>query len=172
MTCPEDKIGMICHLIGGQVSDTFNTHFNKPMTIKTNGEIRDALKLMAATIFQENSVTNQHQFLCHELKKPNKLSARGTLIRLRKVNAWFKYFPSDGQNCMLAVSELGADEIREIFYRLLPQVWRRKMEENPQVDRVKAGIDGIVEYAERLETMEQVYEGQSQNGKGKNLRAA
>ena len=45
------------------------------------------------------------------------------------------------------------------------------MEENPQFDRVKAGIDGIVEYAERLETMEQVYKGWSQNGEGKKTKS-
>ena len=73
-----------------------------------------------------------------------------TSTRVEQLNTWFGYFPADGADRYATVTKLTSDELREIFYRLLPAAWRRKMEENVQFDRISKGLRGVVQYAERL----------------------
>ena len=101
------------------------------------------------------------QYLRHALKKPNRLSSRETSTRLLQLNVWLKYFPADGLDVTAEVTKLEKSEIPVIYYRLLPTVWRRKMDENVQFDRVARGLGGLVDYAERLEVSEARFDGKS-----------
>jgi hypothetical protein len=145
---------MVRHLLAASALDAFNEHFGPETVTETIPNVLSALKKVAAKIFPDNSVADQRQFLMHELKKPNKLTARETSTRLELINNWSKYFPSGGNDRTLDVNELQASELKEIYYRLLPAAWRRKMEENVQFDRSTKILRDIVDYAERLETLE------------------
>jgi hypothetical protein len=153
------KIGMVRHLLGGQALDTFNQCFEDKSKGETEERMVRGLKKVAATIFSDNAVTNQKQYMRHELKKPNKLTARETATRLRQLNAWLDYYPADGADPTGPITKLEISELRDIYYRLLPIVWRRKMDENVNFDRIKEGLDGVIDFAERLETSEARFEG-------------
>jgi hypothetical protein len=156
-----NQIGMVQHLLAGQARDTFNEYFSSEGVLETAENVQFGLKKVASTIFPDSAVTNQKQYMRHELRKPNKLTARETATRLQQLNAWLSYFPADGEDSTAAVTKLDELEIREIYYRLLPIVWRRKMDENVNFDRTRDGLKGLVEYAERLETSEARFDGKT-----------
>jgi hypothetical protein len=154
-----NQIGMVRHLLGGQALDTFNMYFAQANVSETQAHVRSGLKKVAATIFGDNAATNQKQYMRHEMRKPNKLTARETVTRLQQLNAWLDYYPADGSDPTAAVTKLDESEMRDIYYRLLPIVWRRKMDENVNFDRIRDGLQGLVDYAERLETSEARFDG-------------
>jgi hypothetical protein len=156
-----NQIGMIQHLLAGQARDTFNEFFSEKKREESKENVNLALKKVAATVFADSAVSNQKQYMRHELRKPNKLTARETATRLVQLNTWLSYFPSDGEKSTAEVTKLDDMEIREIYYRLLPMVWRKKIDENINFDRTKEGLKGLVEYAERLETSEARFEGKT-----------
>jgi hypothetical protein len=161
LTTGPNQIGMVQHLLAGQARDTFNEFFSDSKNKETTDNVQLGLKKVASTIFTDSAVTNQKQYMRHELRKPNKLTARETATRLQQLNTWLAYFPADGDDATAAVTKLDEIEIREIYYRLLPIVWRRKMDENVNFDRTRDGLRGLVEYAERLETSEARFDGKT-----------
>jgi hypothetical protein len=154
LTTGPNQVGIVRHLMSGQALDIFNSYLLEAGVTETQAHVQNGLKKVAATVFPDNAVANQKQYMRHELRKPNKLTSRETCTRVEQLNVWFDYFPADGADRFAAVTKLSNDELREIFYRLLPAAWRRKMEENVQFDRITKGLRGVVEYAERLETLE------------------
>ena len=161
LTTGANQVGMVQHLLAGQARDTFNEYFSSEGVLETAENVQFGLKKVASTIFPDSAVTNQKQYMRHELRKPNKLTARETATRLQQLNAWLSYFPADGEDSTAAVTKLDELEIREIYYRLLPIVWRQKMDENVNFDRTRDGLKGLVEYAERLETSEARFDGKT-----------
>jgi hypothetical protein len=151
-----NQFGMVHHLLGGQARDTFNEFFSKPNTPQNEANLELGLKKVAATIFTDNAASNQKQYMRHELRKPNKLTARETSTRLVQLNTWLSYYPLKGENVLTKLDET---ELREIYFRLLPTTWRRKMDENVNFDRSTQGLRGLVDYAERLETSEARFDG-------------
>ncbi|MFN9898115.1 MAG: hypothetical protein ACK55Z_04815, partial [bacterium] len=57
------------------------------------------------------------------------------------------------------MEKIEANDLKLIYYRLLPNHWRRKMDENGSFSHHEATLQQIVEYAERLEVTEQRYGG-------------
>ena len=161
LTTGPSQAGMIRHLLGGQARDTFNEFFSGNANAETTDNVEKALKKVAATLFKDSAVVNQKQYLRHELKKPNRLTARETSTRLLQLNTWLAYYPADGDNPAAEVTKLDEIELREIYYRLLPMAWRRKMDENVNFDRNREGLRGLIEYAERLEVSEARFEGKT-----------
>ena len=165
-----EQLGMTRHLLGGQARDTFNEYFSTGVT-ETNAHVSEALKIVAATIFPDSAVVSQKQYMRHELKKPNKLTARETATRLLQLNAWLAYYPADGEDPTAQVTKLDEVEIREIYYRLLPMAWRRKMDENVNFDRTRDGLKGLIDYAERLETSEARFDGRTTDKSSSNNKS-
>ena len=157
------QAGMIRHLLSGQARDNFNEYFSNNAHAETTENVEKALKKVAATLFTDSAVVNQKQYLRHELKKPNKLTARETSTRLLQLNTWLSYYPADGEDPAAEVTKLDEIELRDIYYRLLPMTWRRKMDENVNFDRNRDGLRGLVEYAERLEVIEARFEGKAKD---------
>jgi hypothetical protein len=73
------------------------------------------------------------------------------------------YYPASGADPTAVVTKLDETEIREIYFRLLPTTWRRKMDENVNFDRTWDGFKALVEYAERLETSEARFDGRTRD---------
>ena len=155
------QAGMIRHLLGGQARDTFNEFFAGNANAESVVNVGKALKKVAGTIFTDSAVLNEKQYLRHELKKPNRLTARETSTRLQQLNTWLAYYPADGEDPAAEVTKLDEIELRDIYYRLLPSDWRRKMDENVNFDRNREGLRGLVDYAERLEVSEARFEGKT-----------
>ena len=148
LTTGPAQAGMIRHLLGGQARDNFNEFFINNAHAETTDNVEKALKKVAATLFTDSAVVNQKQYLCHELKKPNKLTAWETSTRLLQLNTWLAYYPADGEDPAAEVTKLDEVELRDIYYRLLPMTWRRKMDENVNFDRNRDGLCGVVEYVQ------------------------
>jgi hypothetical protein len=72
---------------------------------ETTENVQLGLKKVAATIFVESAATNQKQYMHHELKKPNQLTARETATRLLQLNAWLAYFPVPGKDPTIEVTK-------------------------------------------------------------------
>ena len=146
------------HLLEGQALDDFEQVFMPDDVTETNENVNLALKKVAANIFPADAVMNMKQYLNFELKKPNKLTARETMTRLERINKWIgDYFPSDGGDRTLRVEKIDERDLKLIYYRLLPNNWRRKIDENGSFSHHEATLQQIVEYAERLEVTEHRY---------------
>ena len=164
-TTGPNRATTVRHLLEGQALDDFDQYFMADDVTETAANVDKALKKVAANIFPADAVMNMKQYLNFELKKPNKLTARETMTRLERINKWLgEYFPSDGGDRTGAVEKIEAQDLKLIYYRLLPNNWRRKMDENGSFSHHEATLQQIVEYAERLEVTEQRYGGGNPKG--------
>ena len=163
-TTGPNRASTVRHLLEGQALDDFEQYFMDDDVAETVDNVNKALKMVAANIFPADAVMNMKQYLNFELKKPNKLTARETMTRLERINKWMgEYFPSDGADRTREVEVIEPEELKLIYYRLLPAIWRRKMDENGSFSHHEATMQEIVEYAERLEVTEQRYGGNSKS---------
>jgi len=159
-TSGPNRASTVRHLLEGQALDDFEQFFMQEGVNETVENVNKALKKVAASIFPTDAVMNMKTYLNFEAKKPNKLTARETMTRLERINKWLgEYFPSDGGDRTRDVERLENEELKLIYYRLLPAAWRRKMDENGSFSHHEAPLKEIVEYAERLEVTEQRYGG-------------
>lgn len=159
-----NRASTVRHLLEGQALDDFEQFFMEEEVAETVDNVDKALKKVAANIFPADAVMNMKQYLNFELKKPNKLTARETMTRLERINKWMgEYFPSDGVDRTREVDKIETEELKLIYYRLLPAIWRRKMDENGSFSHHEATLQEIVEYAERLEVTEHRYGGNSKS---------
>jgi len=159
-TTGPNRASTVRHLLEGQALDDFEQFFMVEGVNETVENVNKALKKVAANIFPADAVMNMKTYLNFELKKPNKLTARETMTRLERINKWLgEYFPSDGGDRTKDVERLEQEELKLVYYRLLPAAWRRKMDENGSFSHHEATLQEIVEYAERLEVTEQRYGG-------------
>jgi len=125
-----NRANTVRHLLEGQALDDFEQFFMPADVHETVENVDLALKKVAANIFPADAVMNMKQYLNFELKKPNKLTARETMTRLERINKWLgDYFPSDGGDRTLPVERIDERDLKLIYYRLLPNNWRRKMDE-------------------------------------------
>lgn len=159
-TTGPNRASTVRHLLEGQALDDFEQYFMQDGVNETVENVNRALKKVAANVFPADSVMNMKTYLNFEAKKPNKLTARETMTRLERINKWLgEYFPSDGGDRTREVDNIEDEELKLIYYRLLPAGWRRKMDENGSFSHHEATLQEIVEYAERLETTEHRYGG-------------
>lgn len=127
-----------------------------------------ALKAVAINIFPPESALKMKHYLRHEARKPNSLRARETANRMQLINSWFDYFPSDGGTRQAVVPRLSDTELALAYYQMLPKAWCRKMDENSSFDlhAPTTTLRSIADYADRLETVEAVYDGSGGRSKG------
>ena len=154
------------HLLEGQALDDFENYLRPENVNETEGNVNKALKMVAVTVFPADAVTNMKQYLNFELKKPKALTARALKTRLERLNGWFEYFPTDGGGRTGNVTKLTDNELRGIYYRMLPTSWGRKMDENNTFSQYETPLKDMVDYAERLELTEDRYEKASGNRYG------
>lgn len=167
-TSGPNRASTVRHLLEGQALDDFEQYFMQEGVNETVENVNKALKKVAANFFPTDSVMIMKTYLNFEVKKPNKLTARETMTRLERINKWLgEYFPSDGVDRTREVDSVEPEELKLIYYRLLPAAWRRKMDENGSFSHHEATLQEIVEYAERLETTEQRYGGNLKGSAGK-----
>ena len=160
------RAATVRHLLEGQALDDFDNYMRQEDVSETIEHVNRALKMVAVTIFPADSVTNMKQYLNFELKKPKALTARSLKTRLERLNSWFEYFPTDGDGRIGIVPKLTEDDLRGIYYRMLPASWRRKMDENSMFSQYETPFKDLVDYAERLELTEDRYEKSGGNRNG------
>lgn len=159
------RAATVRHLLEGQALDDFENFMRQDGVTETLENVNRALKMVAVTIFPADSVTNMKHYLHFELKKPKALKARALKTRLERLNSWFEYFPTDGDGRIGYVNKLTEEELRGIYYRMLPTSWRRKMDENNMFSQYETPLKDLVDYAERLELTEDKYEKGSSGGR-------
>jgi len=152
------RAATVRHLLEGQALDDFENYMRQENITETVDNINKALKMVAVTIFPADAVTHMKHYLSFELKKPKALTARALKTRLERLNSWFEYFPTDGDGRIGHVTRLTEQELRGIYYRMLPASWRRKMDENNMFSQYETPLKDMVDYAERLELTEDRYE--------------
>jgi hypothetical protein len=152
------RAATVRHLLEGQALDDFENYMRPDEVTETVDNINKALKMVAVNIFPADAVTHMKHYLNFELKKPKALTARALKTRLERLNSWFEYFPADGNGRVGRVTLLTEQELRGIYYRMLPASWRRKMDENNTFSPYETPFKDMVDYAERLELTEDRYE--------------
>jgi len=152
------RAATVRHLLEGQALDDFENYMRPDDVTETVDNINKALKMVAVNIFPADAVTHMKHYLNFELKKPKALTARALKTRLERLNSWFEYFPADGNVRVGRVTLLTDQELRGIYYRMLPTSWRRKMDENNMFSQYETPLKDMVDYAERLELTEDRYE--------------
>lgn len=165
-TTGPQRAATVRHLLEGQALDDFENYMRPDNVHETVDNVNKALKMVAVTVFPADAVTNMKQYLNFELKKPKALTARALKTRLERLNSWFEYFPTDGGGRTGNVTKLTDNELRGIYYRMLPASWRRKMDENNTFSQYETPLKDMVDYAERLELTEDRYEKASGNRYG------
>jgi hypothetical protein len=143
------------HLLEGQALDDFNGYLTQHG--ETSEEIDNALRKVAVNFFPADAVVTMKQYLNYEAKKHTQMDARRTATRLQLLNSWFPYFPADGGSRLDPVAKIADNELSMLYFRLLPNNWRRKMQENGSFCQYTSDLTTIVEYAERLEVNEGLF---------------
>ena len=62
MTGP-NQVGIVCHLMSGQALDIFNSYLLDDDVTETIDHVQQGLKKVAATVFPDNAVANQKQYM-------------------------------------------------------------------------------------------------------------
>ena len=163
-TSGPQRAATVRHLLEGQALDDFENYMRPNDVAETVDNVNKALKMVAVAIFPADAVTSMKHYLNFELKKPKALTARALKTRLERLNNWFDYFPADGAGRTGQVTKLTENELRGIYYRMLPASWRRKMDENNTFSQYETPLKDMVDYAERLEVTEDRYEKATRNG--------
>ena len=70
---------------------------------------------------------DQKRYMYKYLRKPKTINVRTFSTRLIQLNNYPPYFPPDRVGKM--VTALPDDEVKEILYRIMPNLWRKKMTE-------------------------------------------
>lgn len=165
-TSASDKIATVRLLLEGQPLDDFERALKDEEEVQGGSDkvkyeeshVTTALKYVAIGLFPADAVTRQKSYLNYEANKPNKLSARETATRLKRLNDWFEYFPSDGGLRLADVNKIESSELVYIYYnRLMPTSWKRKVDEQNVVSPFKDGLATLVDFAERIQIAEERY---------------
>ena len=158
---------MVRHLLDGDSLKAFNDALTTNPTVN---KVKQALLAAAATVFPRNAVRSQLRYIRHEAKKPSKMDARRTLSRLRTVIGYLKYFPSDGTKRTNVFSDTSAimNELKDNYYRLLPNPWKAKMNAAEGFDLDDRSLDDIVNFAEQVEIQEGILESKKKSNENKN----
>ncbi|MFM7186495.1 MAG: hypothetical protein ACKO14_01625 [Armatimonadota bacterium] len=126
----------------------------------TDDDLEKALRTAAIGIFPTDAVTLQKGYLNYESAKPNKMSARDTATRFKRLNDWFEYYPSDGVDRLQDVKKIEDRDMCIIYYnKLMPVSWRRKLDENNLISPYDCELVDLVDFAERMQITEQRYGG-------------
>lgn len=173
LTTGPTRHAMTKNLLAGDALTVYEEFFENNTAV-TTANVAKALRRVASRVFPDYAVQDQLTYLRYEAKKPNKLSARGTGIRLRRVNGWFKYFPSDTGNRTDVATGLQDAELPLTYERLLPNSWNNVKDLIFQDYRAhRLDLEKQIDFAEQLETHEQrsgtsglLAIGSSKSGKG------
>ena len=106
---------------------------------------------MAAHIFPTYAYCDQRQYMQSYLKKPPTMKVRSFTTRLIQLNMYLPYFPPDlpGQ----LVTSLPDDDIEEILYHAMPNMWKKKL-----VEQGYNNLDGPIH------SMVELFETRIENG--------
>jgi len=150
-------------LLDGQPLDDFERYIRDKVgdeSKMTEAQLMEALRTVAVGIFPADAVTMQKGYLNYECAKPNKMSARDTGTRLKRLNDWFEYFPSDGGERLAAVAKIEPAEMCVIYYnKLMPLSWKRKLDEQNSLSPYNCKLEQLIDFAERMQITEQRYGG-------------
>jgi len=149
-----DRAATVRLLMEGQPLDDFERYLRDSVQGEpTKEEVDKALKYVAIGLFPADAVLIQKAYLNHEAKKHNDQKVRQMVHRLKQLNDWFSYYPSDGGDRLDEVVKLGERELTAIFYnRLMPRSWKQKLDEQTAISPFIDPLAKVVDYAERLET--------------------
>ena len=91
----------------------------------TVGNFTTLMATMTLHIFSVLAYQDQKQYIYRYLRKPKKMKVYTFPTRPIQLNSYLLYFPPDhvGQ----IVTALPDDEVKEILYHAMPNLWRKKM---------------------------------------------
>ena len=82
---------------------------------------------MTVHVFPTYAYRDQRRYMQRYLKKPPDMKVRSFTTRLIQLNTYLPYFPPDRPGQL--VTSLPDDDIKEILYHAMPNMWKKKMVE-------------------------------------------
>ena len=93
----------------------------------TVGHFTTVMATMTVHIFPVLANQDQKRYIYRYLRKPKTMKVCTFTTRLIQLNNYLPYFPPDCVGQM--VTALPDDEVKEILYHAMPNLWRKKMTE-------------------------------------------
>ena len=91
----------------------------------TVGNFTTVMATMTVHIFPVLAYQDQKRYMYRYLRKPKTMKIHTFTTRLIQLNNYLSYFPPDCVGQM--VKALPDDEVKEILYHAMPNLWRKKM---------------------------------------------
>lgn len=164
-TTGPEQINMTRQLLEGEALDTFNDYLSREGVGQTVANRKKALRKVAASFFPTGAVSKQVEYLRYKCKKPNALTASETRERGSRLLRWLKHFPSDNgdRTDEVTMGTTLQGEQSEMYFRLLPNDWKKKMEGTESFDYHSKTLKELEEFAMRLETAEGISTSKDEN---------
>ena len=117
------------------------------------------LNELSVEVFPPRALVKQKRYMRRYMRKPAEVSIRTYHGLIGEMNANFRFFPDADET-----DQLGEDELVDIVEAGLPKAWTKQMLLQ-DFDPAEHTLHELVDFCERLENAEQIYEGEFHNKK-------
>ena len=173
LTTGPQKYSAMRNLLQGSALSVFN-HQAAALGDETNANFEILKKFLVSHVFPRRALRLQKRFMRRHLRKPRSMNIRNTYTRAVELNDYLSLFPNgrlDDNGIPLGFSadqKLGADELADILEFGCPHTWQKKMVSHG-FDPIEQDdpIASLVEFCERIETVEGMEEQLNPNKKSR-----
>jgi hypothetical protein len=151
-------------LLQGDALREFNTKATASGD-ETLDNFQEVIKEVTKHVFPRKALVKQKRYLRRHLRKPRDLSIRQYVTTIVDMNEDFILFP-DG----VAGSKMPDDEIADIVESSCPNTWQRQMLIQG-FDVTDHTLSELVDFLERLETAEDIYDDNYKSTKNKGTKS-
>ena len=159
LTTGSSWAGMIRQLLAGDALRVFDASIAQANAVTTLRVTRALKEVAEKEVFPKKALMRQKRFLRYGVRKTREWTVRRFSARLHELNSMLAKFPGAD-----ATSVLEQDELKESLVRAMPNLWKRRLAEDHEVDELD--WDETVQAFERMEFAADMYGEQvSSNGK-------
>ena len=159
ITAAKNKLNMARNLLAGEALRVFNNKaegINDPVT---EDDVETILQELFKHFFPQKALARQKRYMRRNLRKPRSMKIREFVERITEMNEHLMHFPPANKT-----NKLPPDEILEIVEFAAPNNWQRELHvQGLDFLSEHHTLHDLVEFFERLETAEEIYDGASPN---------
>jgi len=151
LTAGPDQFSMARRLLSGEALTRFNNEASKERH-ETPVSLERCLQAVTDYVLPKFALAHQKRYIRRVCHKPADLSIKEYYARLKELNEYLALFNQRG-----AANKLQDDEIMEHLHFSIPNRWQKEMIMHG-FEPIEKSIDDFLEFCERLEVAEQIYE--------------
>ena len=150
--------GMIRQLLAGDALRVFDAAMAQAGAMTTLRVTRALKEVAEKEVFPKKALMRQKRFLRYGVRKTREWTVRRFSARLHELNNMLAQFPGGNET-----SVLEEDELKESLVRAMPNLWKRRLAEDHEVDELS--WQETVQALERMEFADDMY-GEQLSSKG------